>query len=239
MASTFAKKNNRILLVDDDPGMLELCQAWFSTAGYEVTTANSGEAALKEISRSLPSAIVLDLGLPDISGLEICKTLKENGSTSGVPIVIFTGDDKEGQQLTVKRTGADAYVLKSCSEEALVFCVKGLLETLTPSLPACKLSIGHVTLDPQVHQVTVKGVPAQALTPQEFNLLALLMQESPKIVSWKNLLEKIWGAQVSETLYKAPNKVKVCLEKLRFKLGPEANTYIVTHRNEGLKFLSN
>lgn len=206
-------------------------------SGFGVRTATRGEEALQEVSRSLPSAIVLDLGLPDIPGLEVCRVIKTNNETAGIPLVVFTGKDKEGQQAVSKNLGADAYVLKGCSMEALFYCVKGLLEIRSSCLPPTRLSLGPVTLDPDNHRVTVARIETPQLTPHEFSLLALLMKESPKVLPWNVILEKVWGLLSTEPLYKAPNRSMLCLKKLRHKLGPAGDTHLRTYRNQGLMFL--
>ncbi|MBI4057458.1 MAG: response regulator transcription factor [Elusimicrobia bacterium] len=229
-------QRHQILLVDDDLAILDLYGDRLSAAGYPVSIATTGEDALEEVTKCPPSAMILDIRLPDMSGLEVCKAIKENATTSGVSIVMFTKHHKEGQQMVADEMGADAYMLKDCSQEALLYCIKGLLETRI-ALPKQKLSVGPITLYPKQREVTVKKKSIPTLTSQEFNLLGLLMQESPRVVSWQSLLEKVWGLSVPNMLYKAPPRIKICVEKLRRKLGPISDFCLITHRSEGLNLI--
>lgn len=176
-----------ILVVDDEQKVVESCRLYLEHAGYEVTAAFNGEQALDEALRCAPDLVVLDLMLPRVDGLEVCRRLRANSS---VPILMLTARATEEDRLAGLELGADDYLVKPFSPRELVARVHAILRRV-PSRAAA-LVIGELAIDPERHEVRVAGRPVE-LTPREFALLDALMRTPGRAFTRDELVERAFG----------------------------------------------
>ncbi len=221
----------KILVVEDEPDALELIAFNLKNAGLEVVTAENGEAALQLARAHLPDLILLDLMLPEVDGLEVCKILRRDSATSAIPIIMVTARAAEMDRVLGLELGADDYVTKPFSPRELVLRVKNLLrrrqatETKTDRITA-----GDLVIDIPRHLVTVQGRPVE-LTATEFRLLSVLAQRRGRVQSREQLLRDVWNY---ESLIDT-RTVDTHMRRLREKLGPAAR-YLDTVRGVGYRF---
>lgn len=180
----------RILVVDDDPQIREVLVIALERAGYTVQTAADGAAGLREVVRGNPALIVLDVGLPELDGLEVCRRIR---ATSQVPILFLTARDDEIDRILGLELGADDYVTKPFSPRELVARIKAILKRASGGVAAPVLAHGCLTLDPARHDCRVSGV-AVSLTQTEAQLLAKLMQRPGEVLRRPALVAAVWGA---------------------------------------------
>src|SRR6059036_1917101 len=222
----------KILVVDDEPDAVELIDFNLKAASYEVVTAADGNEALKKARASLPDLIVLDLMLPEVDGLEVCKILRRDPATKEIPIIMLTAKAAEIDRVLGLELGADDYVTKPFSPRELVLRVRALLrrserQTETPE----QLRIGTLLLDVPRHVVRVQNKTID-LTATEFKLLTVLAQRRGRVQSREQLLRDVWG-------YDTPidtRTVDTHMRRLREKLGPAAR-YLDTVRGVGYRFV--
>jgi two-component system, OmpR family, response regulator MprA len=199
----------RVLVVEDDPEIGGALRRSLRLEGYDVRLAEDGVAALEESSLFEPDAVVLDLGLPRLDGMDVCKRLRES---SDVPILMLTARDATDARVTGLDAGADDYLVKPFEREELLARLRALLRRRPPRGSAF-LSVGDVRLNPDTREV-FRGERPVELTTREFELLEYLMRNERLVVSRDALLEKVWGYQVLvET-----NTVDVFVSNLRRKL---------------------
>src|SRR6185503_15402787 len=173
----------KILVVDDEPDAVELIEFNLKAAGYDVVRANDGEEALKKARMTLPDLIVLDLMLPEVDGMEVCKLLRRDQKTSGIPVVMVTAKAAEIDRVLGLELGADDYVTKPFSPRELVLRVKRLLRTgEKQEQKSDRIEWKELVVDVPRHQVTVKG-KAFELTATEFKLLTVLAQRKGRVQS--------------------------------------------------------
>ena len=222
----------RILVVDDEPDAVELIGFNLKAAGYEVTTAADGEEALKKARGELPNLIVLDLMLPEVDGLEVCKILRRDPKTSGIPIVMLTAKAAEIDRVLGLELGADDYVTKPFSPRELVLRVKRLLRTGNGEEGSKdRIHVKDLMVDIPAHRVEVKGKPVD-LTATEFKLLTVLAQRRGRVQSRDQLLQDVWEYDsVIDT-----RTVDTHMRRLREKLGVAAR-YLDTVRGVGYRFV--
>jgi two-component system phosphate regulon response regulator PhoB len=221
----------RILVVEDDPDAAELVAFNLRQAGFQVIPAEDGEEALKKARADAPDLIVLDLMLPEMSGLEVCKILKGDPRTAVMPIVMLTAKAAEIDRVLGLELGADDYVTKPFSPRELVLRVKKLLERRRePGAPRERYQVGSLLLDIPRHSVTVQGRPV-ALTATEFRLLTVLMQCRGRVQSREQLLRDVWEYDVLIDT----RTVDTHVGRLREKLGAAAK-YVETVRGAGYRF---
>ena len=185
----------KILVVDDDPRLRELVTIALERADFTVITAANGQLALTHAQRENPDLIVLDIGLPELDGLEVCRRLR---ARSTVPILFLTARDDEIDRIVGLELGADDYVTKPFSPRELVARVRAILKrSAMAAAPRC-LTHGHLTLDPARHLCQVAGKPV-ALTSAEMALLARLMQHPDMVHPRGKLIADVWsGEDISE-----------------------------------------
>lgn len=221
----------RILVVDDEPDLLELVRVNLDQAGYRVETASAGRCALEMLRRSPPDLLVLDLMLPDLPGAEICRQLRNDPVHAQMPIIMLTARASEIDRVVGFELGADDYVTKPFSPRELTLRVQAVLRRGAPREPGRDLlERGPLRLDPDRHRCWV-GDSEVALTAKEFSVLADLMRRSGRVVSRAQLLERVWGADIAVT----ERTVDTHLKRLRDKLGP-AGELIETVRGVGYRF---
>ncbi|MCX7866478.1 response regulator [Limisphaera sp. VF-2] len=219
-----------ILVVDDEPETLELVSLHLRQAGFEVLTAEDGAAALEKARARLPQLIVLDLMLPETDGLEVCKRLRRDPATAGIPILMLTARATEVDRVLGLELGADDYVTKPFSPRELVLRVRKLLERKGPGEPAEVLQFEDLVIDVPAHQVTVAGQVVH-LTATEFKLLATLAQRRGRVQSREQLLRDVWDYAPTVD----SRTVDTHMRRLREKLGPAAH-HLETVRGVGYRF---
>ena len=179
----------KILLVDDDPRLRELVGLALERAGFAVITAADGQLALTHAAREAPDLIVLDVGLPELDGFEVCRRIR---TRSDVPILFLTARDDEIDRVLGLELGADDYVTKPFSPRELVARVRAILKRTNGSARGM-LRFGAITLDPAAHGCRVSEAEL-ALTATEFSLLAQLVEAPGQLRSRAQLITAIWGA---------------------------------------------
>ncbi len=225
--------SQKILVVDDEPHIVELVKYNLAREGYSVLTAHDGSEAVTKVRQERPDLIILDIMLPYIDGLEVCRQLRRESS---VPIIMLTAKGGELERVVGLEVGADDYVTKPFSPRELVARVRAILRRATAEAAPTgggPLRGGDLVLDPSTHEVTLHG-RAVELTAKEFELLRLLLGHPNRVFTRDFLLEHIWGYDY----YGSTRTVDMHISRLREKIEdtPAAPTYIVTVRGVGYKF---
>jgi two-component system phosphate regulon response regulator PhoB len=222
---------DRILVVDDEEDLLELINFNLSKEGYRVTCVGSGEEAMREARANPPDLIVLDLLLPSVDGLEVCKLLKNDSRTKHVPIVMLTAKGEEADMVTGLELGADDYITKPFSPRVLIARVRAVLrrKNEAPS-PDATIRARELVIHPGRHEVLAAGKPL-ALTLTEFRLLHFLAQRPGWAFSRNQIVDAVKGDDYPVT----ERSVDVQVAGLRKKLG-EFGDYIETVRGVGYRF---
>jgi len=221
----------RILLVDDEPDLLELVRVNLHQEGYEVETAEGGREALAMLRRSPPDLVILDLMLPDISGTEICRQVRQDAQLASLPIIMLTAKADELDRVVGLELGADDYVTKPFSPRELALRVRAVLRRNTPTHATVRaISHGRLEIDPERHRCSVDGEEI-VLTAKEFELLRNLMERPGRVMSRERLLDAVWGSDVVVTT----RTIDTHMKRLREKLGT-ASELIETIRGVGYRF---
>jgi len=223
---------SKILVVDDEPEAVELVEFNLKGAGYEVTTASDGAEALNKARRIQPNLVILDVMMPEIDGMEVCKLMRRDPATSGIPIIMLTAKASEVDRVLGLELGADDYVVKPFSPRELVLRVKKLLDRGKPADVAKeKMVFGDLVIDMPRHAVFWKGKQIE-LTATEFKLLVTLAQRKGRVQSRDTLLRDVWGYEsMIDT-----RTVDTHMRRLREKLGLAAK-YLDTLRGVGYRFV--
>jgi two-component system phosphate regulon response regulator PhoB len=222
---------DRILVVDDEPDILELVRLNLTQAGFEVDTAIDGEQAMASLRRTPADLVLLDLMLPDRPGTEICRDIRSQPEFAEIPVIMVTAKGEEVDRVVGFEIGADDYVTKPFSTRELVLRVKAVLRRRSADPErAATLTHGPLTLDQERHRCAVDGVEVQ-LTAKEFGLLQSLMSRPGRVMSREQLLDEVWGHDVVVTL----RTIDTHLKRLREKLG-NAGDLIDTIRGIGYRF---
>jgi two-component system phosphate regulon response regulator PhoB len=221
----------RILVVDDEPDLLELVRVNLRQAGYEVDTAEAGREALECLQRALPDLMVLDLMLPDLSGTEVCRRVRQDPELAQLPIIMLTARADEVDRVVGLELGADDYVTKPFSPRELTLRVRAVLRRRAPEAPPKKsLQHGALRIDPDRHRCFVEGDEV-TLTAKEFDLLRALMERPGRVMTRDQLLDDVWGTDIAVT----SRTIDTHLKRLREKLG-KASDLIETVRGVGYRF---
>jgi DNA-binding response OmpR family regulator len=223
-----------ILIVDDEPNLVDLLRDYLTREGYEVTTAEDGPGALEAARRLDPALIVLDIMLPGMDGIEVCRQVRR---FSDAYILMLTARAEEIDKIIGLSVGADDYVTKPFSPREVVARVKALLRRPrargqdTPPAESAPLQIGDLIIDEAAHTVTLAGAPI-ALTAREFALLATLARHPRRVFTRAQLLEQVWGDD-----YYDDHVVDVHIGNLRKKLEEDGTRprYIATVRGVGYR----
>ena len=222
----------RILIVDDEPSILATMAPLLRARGYEVATATSGQSALDAVERQPPHLVVLDLGLPDIDGVEVCRRLREGRA---IPVLVLSARNAERDKVSALDAGADDYVTKPFGSEELLARVRAALRR-GEAAPAAAGPIvrGDLTVDVDRRRV-VRGVEELKLTPKEFELLVFLAQQPGRVRTRRAILNAIWGAGALDQ----PEHLRVLVNSLRRKLehDPAKPRYILTEPWVGYRFV--
>lgn len=215
--------HQRILLVDDDPGIMTAVQHALTTYGYKMTTATDGAEALHAFDRESPDLVLLDLVMPQCSGLEVCQHIREFSST---PIIVLSIKGSEADIVSVLELGADDYLVKPFRLAELVARMRAVLRRGSKK-NATIVVCGELEIDTEKHSVTTQGrnVP---LTPIEYALLAELARNVGRVLTTHLLLQRVWGPQYNDAT--EGDYVKGVIRRLRVKLEPDPAhpRYIIT-----------
>jgi DNA-binding response OmpR family regulator len=223
---------SKILVVDDEPDVLDLVTYNLGQAGFQTFTAVDGAEALRKARSATPDLILLDLMLPELDGLEVCKLLRRDAKTSAIPIIMLTARAGEMDRIVGLELGAVDYVPKPFSPRELVLRVKKRLEKNDGAPPKTSYDFGPLQVDISRHMVNVKGRRVE-LTATEFKLLALLAQRAGHVQSRDRLLRDVWEYES----HIDTRTVDTHMRRLRDKLGV-ASKYLDTVRGVGYRFLA-
>jgi len=217
----------RILIVDDEPSILATMAPLLRARGYEVATATTGHAALDAVDRQPPQLVILDLGLPDLDGIEVARRLREGRS---IPILVLSARGAEQDKVAALDAGADDYVTKPFGAEELLARIRVALRRTDGAVPSGVIRRGDLTIDVDRRRVT-RGSDELRLTPKELELLLFLAQHPGRVYTRPGLLREVWGYD----FYGGTRTVDVHIRRLRAKLGPEHEHLIETVRGVGYR----
>ena len=219
---------SRVLVVDDDPALAEMLTIVLRGEGFDTAVVGDGTRALPAVRDLRPDVVLLDLMLPGMNGIDVCRAIR---TESGVPIVMLTAKSDTVDIVLGLESGADDYVVKPFKPKELVARIRARVRR-TDAEPAEQLSIGDVTIDVPAHQVVRNGEPI-ALTPLEFDLLAALARKPRQVFTREVLLEQVWGYRHAADT----RLVNVHVQRLRSKIekDPEHPEIVVTVRGVGYK----
>jgi two-component system, OmpR family, phosphate regulon response regulator PhoB len=221
-----------VLIVEDEPDIRNLVVHHLTRDGFRCRVAASGPEALARVRTATPDLVVLDLMLPEMDGLEVCRRLRADSATAAIPIIMLTAKADEVDRVVGLEMGADDYVAKPFSPKELVARVRAVLRRARPGEPGRALSVGTVSLDVARHQVTVGDAPVE-LTPKEFDLLQALLEAAGRVLSREHLLNRVWGYARADEI--ESRTVDVHIRRLRAKLGGEERR-IATIKGVGYRF---
>ncbi len=226
----------RILLVEDEPALADTVRYNLELEGYAVTVAPDGRRGLERFRSERPSLVILDLMLPEVPGLDLCRLIR---AESDVPIIILTAKDSEADKVAGLELGADDYVTKPFSVRELVSRVRANLRRARPAAVAEGpgeevLEVGPVRMDLARHEVTVRGRPVE-LPPKEFELLEVLLRRPGRLLTREHLIDEVWGpGYVGDT-----RTLDVHVKRLRGRIeeDPHRPRHLLTVRGLGYKFV--
>ena len=221
----------RILVVDDEPNILATVVPLLRARDYEVFSAMSGKAALESFERDKPDLIVLDLGLPDVDGTEVCRNVRES---SNVPILVLSARGAENDKVRALDYGADDYVTKPFGSEELLARIRAALRRVdAPAAPTAPLVRGGLVIDRERFRVQ-RDEEELRLTPKEFELLMYLAQHPGRVLTHRTILKAIWGVHAADQT----EHLRVLVGSLRKKIEPNPSSpkYILTEPWVGYRF---
>ncbi len=221
----------KILVVDDEPDVTDLVAYHLKARGFHVETLNDATASISKARGYHPDLLILDIMMPHLSGIQVCRILRTDNKLAKVPIIFLTAKAEPQDRIEGLESGADDYLSKPFSPKELVLRVESILRRVSGPAPetAQKIQIGDIALDSDTHRVTVRG-RALELTATEFKLLRLLMERQGRVQTREHLLLNVWNYSTEiET-----RTVDTHIRRLREKLGDEA-AWIETIRGVGYR----
>ena len=220
----------RILVVDDEPNILATLAPLLRSRGYEVNTAMTGRAALESVERDDPDLIVLDLGLPDMDGVDVTSLVRDGRST---PIVVLSARGAEGDKVRALDAGADDYVTKPFGAQELLARVRAALRRVEAPASSEPIVRGALVIDRERFRVLRDGEEVR-LTPKEFELLTFFAQHPGRVLTHRAILKAIWGPHAIDQ----PEHLRVLIGSLRKKIEPDPASprYILTEPWVGYRF---
>ena len=221
----------RVLIVDDEPNILATVAPLFRSRGYEAYTAMTGRAALESVDHDQPDLVVLDLGLPDIDGVEVCQRIREHAA---VPIIVLSARGAEADKVRALDAGADDYVTKPFGAEELLARSRAALRRAdSPPQASGPITRGTLVIDRDRFRVLRDGEEVR-VTPKEFELLMFLAQHPGRVLTHRMLLKAIWGPNAVDQ----PEHLRVLVGSLRKKIerDPASPKYILTEPWVGYRF---
>ena len=222
---------SRVLIVEDERDIRDLILFHLEREGFQVSSASSGEEALRQVRHASPDLVLLDLMLPAMGGLEVCRTLRQDPATVALPIVMLSAKGDEVDRVLGLELGADDYIVKPFSPKELLARVRAVLRRAKPAPGAAALAIGALAIDQGTRTVTVQGAPL-TLTHKEFELLGALAEAQGRVLSREFLLDRVWGYSRAGEI--ESRTVDVHVRRLRVKLGPEGRR-ILTVKSVGYR----
>ncbi|CAN0598324.1 unnamed protein product [Ectocarpus sp. 12 AP-2014] len=184
-----------VLVVEDEPAQREVLVYNLEAEGFDVAKAETGDEALVLVQETQPDVIILDWMLPGVSGIEICRRLKTNTATRGIPVIMLTARSEEADRVRGLETGADDYVVKPYSVIELMARVRTQLRRVRPASVGEQLEYDDISLDAETHRVTRDGKSLK-LGPTEFRLLSTFMEKPGRVWSREQLLDRVWGRDI-------------------------------------------
>ena len=221
----------RILIVDDEPNIIATLSPLLRTRGYDVLSAMTGRSALDVVERDTPELIILDLGLPDMAGVEVCRQIRQ---TTSAPILVLSARGAEGDKVHALDAGADDYVTKPFGAQELLARIRVALRRVETAAPiAGPILRGELTIDRERFRVLRNGDEVR-LTPKEFELLTFLAQHPGRVLTHRVILKAIWGPHAADQ----PEHLRVLVGSLRKKIEPTPSSprYILTEPWVGYRF---
>jgi two-component system, OmpR family, KDP operon response regulator KdpE len=232
MADPTAATGETVLVVEDDLSVIRVLRAALRSRGYQVASARTGQAAIDAVEQVRPAVILLDLGLPDFDGVEVCRQLRAH---STVPIIVVTAEEADGRKVLALDEGADDYVTKPFSTPELMARLRVALRHRQAAglVDQTVLNVGDLCIDIGEHKVTVAGRVID-LSPKEFAILAVLARHAGKVLTHKAILAAVWGPEaVAQTQY-----LRVFAGTIRKKLGDDPDHLrLVTEPGVGYRLL--
>ena len=226
------KPRSKILVAEDEKNIAKVVAYNLEREGYQVVTARDGEEALEKVHKESPDLVILDLMLPKMDGLDLCRQLKADPKTSRIPIIMLTAKTQEADRVVGLELGADDYVAKPFSVRELAARVKAVLRRGRSLEEPASWKGWQLEVDWERRKVKSKRKPVE-LTPKEFELLKVLIESRGRVLSRELLLEKVWGYdQASEIQSRT---VDLHISQLRQKLGSEGK-HILTVTGAGYRF---
>jgi len=224
------KRDIKILLVDDEPDILEIVGYNLSNEGYQIITAENGLQAIKKAKKEKPQLIVLDVMMPEMDGIETCEQIRKNPDLRDTIITFLTARGEDYSQMAGFDAGADDYITKPIKPKVLVSKVKALLRRLKDEDKTDDvLRIGNLTINREEYKITIKGEEL-VLPRKEFELLSLLATKPNKVFKREEILDKVWGNEVVV----GGRTIDVHIRKLREKIGDDK---FKTVKGVGYKFV--
>jgi len=224
----------KILAVDDEQDIIELLSYNLSREGFEVTTAMDGEEALKKVMAKSFDLVILDLMMPGIQGMELCRILRNDPKTKDLPIIMLTAKTEEVDRILGLEMGADDYITKPFSPRELIARIKAVLRRAKRALPEGKyVTVGELTINTETYSVAKNNVPLN-LSPTEFRLLLYLVERRGRIFNREHLLNAAW----KDEGYVEPRTVDVHISRIRTQIeeDPANPVYLKTRRGHGYYF---
>jgi two-component system phosphate regulon response regulator PhoB len=216
---TTKPSSKTVLVAEDEEDVLLLVAQSLQQAGFSVLKATDGQSALRQARQQAPALVVLDLMLPALPGLEVCRELKQDPATRHIPIIMLTAKAEEVDRIVGLELGADDYITKPFSPRELVLRIKSVIRRSVPQTESEDiLKHGGIEVDRTRHRVVVNGIPIE-FTATEFNLLALLLERRGRVQSRNTLLNDVWGYENSIDT----RTVDTHIRRVREKLGDAAD----------------
>lgn len=228
--------SKKILVVEDEPDIRKLVHYNLAQERFKVVEAEDGETALRAIRREKPDLIILDLMLPGLSGLELCRNLRGGAETARLPILMLTAKAAEADRVVGLEMGADDYLTKPFSPRELVARVKAILRRAEMPSTVTETELyekGPLKINFSTYEVSVRGKPVK-LTLKEFELLRFLVQNPDRVLSRDQLLDRVWGGEI----FVDPRTVDVHIRRLRkaIEKNDRKPEWVLTVRGVGYKF---
>jgi DNA-binding response OmpR family regulator len=225
--------HTNIVVVEDDPFVEKVLKQTLSSEGYSVNVVRNGRQALEVTRKLMPDMVILDLGLPDISGHDVFRVLKHDPVSREIPLLILTGHDKENQEVEMLLGGADDYLTKPFDVPLLMARVQTILRRRqTNAAETVTLERGPLTLNSRNRVAFCGGREISTLSPKEFDILYLLAADSPNVVERSTVSRRVWG-EAPESIH--PRSIDVHIRQIRSKLGTESPVSIESVSGKGYR----
>lgn len=230
MIAPFNMETNRILIVDDEPDLVELVAYNLKREGFKVSASPDGEDALEKIRKGTFDLIILDLMLPGIQGVELCRMLRSNPKTESLPIIMLTAKSDTSEKIKGLETGADDYMTKPFSPSELIARVRAVLRRTTRASKEKVIQVGDLAINGETYTVTKRKEPVH-LSATEFKLLLFLAERRGRVFSRDQLLDSVW----KDETFVEPRTVDVHIRRLRSAIedDPAEPVFVKTKRGVG------